>query len=157
MNGFTEQIGVIKSRGQVNSREESHYHEREGGIVRRFWGIKSSPRREFQASCQRECVSSSEYYYSPFSTSSSSSFSFLLVSCFLCFASFHPGCRLPFDSLVGEFVHPSILKLQNAMSLTPSAASSHDLKDNTNISLRDSMTRRNGKTLFTSSGELAYT
>ena len=149
---------MIKSRGQVNGREESHYHEREGGIVRRFWGIKSSRQGEFQASCRTECVSSSEYYYSPLSTSSSSSFfSFLLVSCFLCLASFHPGCRLPFDSLVREFVHPSILKLQSAMSLTPSAASSHDLMDNINISRRDSMTRRNGKTLFTSSGELAYT
>ena len=157
MNDFTEQIGVIKSRGQVYGREESHYHEREGGIVRRFWGIKSSRRGEFQASCQTECVELGGLLFAFLV------FLFLLLLLVLTrlliplLCVFSSRLSTAFRFLSPKIRSSSILRLQDAMSLTPSAASSHDLMDNTNISRRDSMTRRNGKTLFTSSGELAYT
>lgn len=57
----------MKSRGQENGQKESHYHEKEGGIVCKVGGQCGSRRghqEDLQANCQTPRMLTPDYYHS---------------------------------------------------------------------------------------------
>lgn len=133
INDDTRQTGMTtKFRGQENGRMESHYHEREGGIICKSCRAEcGTTTRVFRANCQN------------MTDVDSGSLSLSLSFLFLLFA-FFASCRLSV-SVVGYLCTPYLSKsfLLQFLKLTPLTRR------------RNTVATRDDNIVFTSSSPLA--